>query len=123
MLKTVVPAADSEFRDLVWPGSGIVASPHKDTGRVRVDFEGDDDVYPTYADRVHRAAERHQWARQHRSGYPTTACAFVDAEAVVTVGSYDPASGQLTITDDQRLAAWLEMDEVPKSELQQTDGA
>lgn len=120
MLKIVIPAADSELADVIWPGSGVVASPHQDTGRLRVDFEGDDDVYPTYADRVARAAERHQWARQHRSGYPTTACAFVESGEVVTVGSYDPESGQLTITDDERLAAWLGMVKVPNSELQRT---
>lgn len=118
MLKIVVPSHESELREEIWAGSGIVASEEGDTGRLRLDYEGDDDLYPSYADRVRRAADRHQWARGHRSGYPTRASAYADPDEVRTVGSYDPDSGQLTITDAGVLADWLGTEDVPDSELE-----
>lgn len=118
MLKIVVPARESDLVDVIWPASGIVASEEGQTGRLRLDYEGGSELYPTYADRVRRAAERHQWARQHRSGYPTRASAYADPDEVRTVGSFDPESGQLRITDDDVLADWLGVAEIPDSELE-----
>mgnify|MGYP006305846347 CR=1 FL=1 len=118
VLKIVVPIPDSELRKEIWTASGIVASEEGQTGRLRLDYEGDDDLYSTYADRVRRAANRHQWARGHRSGYPTRASAFVDPNEVLTVGTVDPNSWELTITDADVLANWLDVDEIPETELE-----
>lgn len=120
MLKILVPRPDSELREKIWTASGIVASEEGDTGRLRLDYEGDRDIYPTYADRVRRAADRHQWSHRHRSAYPTTASAYADPDEVLTVGSFDPTSRQLTITDAEVLADWLGVDHVPDSELRLT---
>lgn len=117
MLKILVPAPESELREVIWSGSGIVGSKEGQTGRLRLDYEGDDDLYPTYADRVRRAADRQQWARRHRSGYPTRASAYADTDEVRIVGSFDPDSNQLTISDADVLADWLDVEEVPDSEL------
>lgn len=103
-----VPASDSRLRQEIWDGSGIVGSPHEDTGRVRVDFEGNDSRYPSYASRVRRAAERHLWSGEHRSGYPTRACAFCSDGDLIAVGRYDLEDDAIAIEDREALDEWLD---------------
>lgn len=108
-LAVYVPASNSKLVGQVWRGSGIVGSPVGDTGRLRLDFEGAAEIYPSYADRVERAAERHQAARPGGGrGYPSRASAHVDPDQVIEVGRWDLVAGELTITDPERVNAWLE---------------
>lgn len=118
MLDVYVPAPDSELLQEVDPGSGIVGSEVEDTGRLRVDFEGnryDYEAFARYVQRVERAADRHR-ARQGR-GYPTTACAYVNPSEVIRIGGFDPEEGRLVISDRDQLAEWLDVDEVADEEL------
>lgn len=108
-LAVYVPAPDSELIGEVWEGSGIVGSLVGDTGRLRLDYEGDRTIYPSFSDRVQRAAERHQASRPGGSqGYPTRASAHVDPSQVIEVGRWDPVEGELTVTDPNRLKDWLD---------------
>lgn len=108
-LDVYVPAPDSELAGRVWPGSGIVGSLVGDTGRLRLDYEGDDEIYPSYADRVERAAERHLVVRPGGGrGYPSKASAYVDTDQVIKVGRWDPIEDKLEITDPESLSDWLE---------------
>lgn len=110
-LEVYVPRPDTALRASIWPGSAIVGSPHGESGRLRIDFEGDDDVYPTFEDRLRRAAERHLWSDGHRSGYPTRACAYVDEEELIRVGTYDPEAQDLDLEAPEVLDGWLARDE------------
>lgn len=112
-LAVYVPAPGSELRETIWRGSGIVGSPAGETGRLRLDFEGDDERYPSFAARVRRAAERHLWSDGAGTGYPTRACAYADANEVVPVGTYAPEADLLTVDDPDTLRDWLEDEEVP----------
>lgn len=106
-LGVYVPTPGSEITDRIWDGSGIVGSLVGDSGRIRIDFEGDDEVFPTYEDRVERAAERHLAVRPGGyRGYPSQASAIVDADQVMKVGWWDPVAGELEITDREALAKW-----------------
>lgn len=107
-LTIYVPALSSELRETIWQGSGIVGSNVAGSDRLRLDFEGDEERYPAFTDRVRRAAERHRWADGERSGYPTRACAYVEEEEVVPVGVYDPTDGTVVIDDQRTLEEWLE---------------
>lgn len=118
MLDVYVPRPGSDLEEAVWAGSGIVGSPEGSTDRLRVDFEGDQDLYPCFADRVRRAAERHQWSRRHREGYPTRACAHVGPTEVIRVGRYDSEEGRVVVVDEAALERWLGVDELPDRELQ-----
>jgi hypothetical protein len=40
--------------------------------------------------------------------------------SVHRVGSFDPATGTVTLTDPERLAAWLDVDEIDEAELNVT---
>lgn len=103
-----VPAPDSELRGEIWEGSGIVGSLVGDTGRLRLDYEGAEDIYPSYADRVERAAERHLATRRDgHQGYPSRASVHVDPDQVIEVGRWDPVGCELTVTDAERVRAWL----------------
>lgn len=117
MLFVYVPRPDSDLDDAVWAGSGIVGSPVGTSGRLRVDYEGDQDIYPRYADRVRRAAERHRYNREHRKGYPTRACAFVDPDEVVRVGRYDPEKRRVIVAHPEPLEAWLGVAKLSPEEL------
>lgn len=75
---------------------------------MRLDFEGDDELYPSFHDRLQRAAERHTWERPDgRTGYPSQACAYVDREEVLEVGKYDPAQGNLKVTRPDLMTDWV----------------
>lgn len=109
LLAVYIPAPDSDLQEVVWPESGMVGSPFGESGRLRVDYEGNQDIYPTFEVRVARAAERHLHARTNGGrGYHTRACAYVGREEVVEVGWWDPVGGKLEITDPEAVAAWLE---------------
>lgn len=100
-LSVYIPAPGSELEETVWPGSGMVGSEVNDTGRIRVDYEGDQEVYLTYEQRGGRA-------------YMTRACAHVGQEEVVEVGWWAPIGGRLEIADKvelprsgEHLAPWF----------------
>lgn len=107
-LGVYVPRPNSELSDVIWPGSGIVGSKIDSTEKLRIDFEGDDEVYPSFSGRVRRAAERHMHARESDGkGYPTRACAYVDRGEVLRVGYWDPEKRSLHIEKSSRLEEWL----------------
>lgn len=109
LLAVYVPAPDSDLEEIVWPESGMVGSPFGESGKLRVDYEGDLETYPTYEVRIARAAERHLHARSSgERGYPTRACAWVDPGEVVEVGRWEPVAGELEITDPEAVVGWLE---------------
>lgn len=117
-LTVVVPAPDSSLQEEVRTGSGMVASSVGATGRLRVDFEGDAELFPTFADRVQRATERHTWHRPHGSkGYPTSACAYVNPEEVKAIGTFNPSAGRIAVSDSEKLKNWLHTDRLPPEEL------
>lgn len=111
-LTLYVPARDSALRETVWAGSGIVGSKVGDTGQLRIDFEGDDDVYPMFRDRVRRAAERHLWQQPHSEGYPTRACAYADPDELMEVGRYQSAENSIELTKPELLAEWLGVEDI-----------
>lgn len=117
MITIYVPRPGSELEEEVWPRSGIVGSPEGSTGRLRVDYEGDQELYPRFVERVRRAADRHRWRGEHREGYPTRANAFVDPTEVIAVGRYDVDEGRVIIDDETALAAWLGVEKLPDEEL------
>lgn len=109
-LPVYVPAEDSPLREKIAPGSGIVGSEVGDTGRLRIDFEGnlyDLDELERYADRVARAAERHLWRGENGERYSTVACAYVDWSQVVVVGSFNTAEETLMIDRQEVVQDWL----------------
>lgn len=111
-----VPASESELRERIVSGSGIVGSAYGETERLRIDFEGnlyELDELEDYEERVKRAAERHQAHKEQ--GYSTSACAYVDPDEVIAVGSFDPAKGQLEIGRPEVLEAWLSDSSEPRS--------
>lgn len=116
-LTVYVPAPETDLRGKIDPASGVVGSPYRDTGRLRIDFESnrlDLDEFATFADRVRRAAERHLWNDQE--GYPTSACAYVEPELVVEVGEFDTEEGRVRVTKEDVLADWLGLGSVPEEE-------
>lgn len=120
-LAVYVPVPGSVVDSEVWEGSGIVGSPAGGTGKLRIDFEGNRELFPEFTDRVRRAAERHDWLRDHREGYPTRACAHVDKNQVIRVGTYLPGSNTLEVENADPLAQWLGVDEL-EPELLENEG-
>lgn len=107
-LTVYVPAEDSKLREAIAPGSAIVGSEYQNTGRLRIDFEGniyDLEELEEFETKLHRAAERHL-ANDGR-GAETMACAYVDPEEVVAVGEYDLAENNVNISGDEILEDWL----------------
>lgn len=117
MIDVFVPRPGSDLEEEVWAGSGLVGSPAGSTDRLRVDYEGDRDLYPRYVERVRRATDRHRWSGEHREGYPTRACAFVDPTEVIRVGRYDPDEHRVVVADAEPLKAWLGVEKLPDEEL------
>jgi hypothetical protein len=106
-LDVYVPV-DGKLCDEIWDGAGIVGSPVGATERLRLDYEGDREVYERYEDRGRRAAERHLWVGPGgQQGYPTSAMAYADPEAVVKVGWWDPDEAKLEVTESDVLANWV----------------
>lgn len=117
-LTVYVPAHDTDLRREIDPASGVVGSPYRESGRLRIDFESNRlglDEFAGFADRVQRAAERHRW--NNSEGYPTSACAYVDPEMVVEVGEFDTRDGRVRVIREDELADWLGLDAVPEEEL------
>ena len=108
-LTVYVPAPGSRLRqEVIRDGAGVVGSEVGDTGRIRIDFEGNADVFPTFDARVRRAAERHRWTGPDgHQGYPTSACAFVSGDELKPVGSFDPDTHRLAVDDEETLEDWL----------------
>lgn len=108
-LTVYVPAEGSHLREgAIREGAGIVGSEVGETGRMRIDFEGDDDLFPTFGKRVRRAAERHSWTGPNdREGYPTRACAYVSPEELTRVGEYRPNQKKVHVTAEEPLKEWL----------------
>lgn len=122
-LSVYVPKEGTELREHIAQGSGIVGSPYGDTGRLRLDYEGNLHGLPElerFADRVARAAERHTWETAEGKGYPTSACAYTDPNQVVKVGEFVPEDGRVKVSDEESLAGWLGYSEVPAGELSAT---
>lgn len=109
-LKVFVPR-EPELRAKIWKGSGIVGSRVGETGRLRLDFEGDRDVFPTFEDRVQRAADRHTWEGPLGQGYPTSAMAYADPEAVLAVGWWNTEENRLEVERPEVLTDWLDDEE------------
>lgn len=122
-LTVYVPKKGTELRDQIAPGSGIVGSPYGDTGRLRLDFEGNLHGLPElecFADRVARAAERHTWESAEGEGYPTSACAYADPEAMIAVGTFDRLAGRITVEDEEELTDWLRSKDLRPRDLHVT---
>lgn len=117
-----VPRPDSSLREEIAEGSGIVGPAGSEDARIRVDFEGNLHGLPElarYADRVERAAQRHQWkGRDDQAGYSTSACAHVDRSELIRVGRFAPLTRRLEIEDRAKLAEWLNVEAVPDQELE-----
>lgn len=112
------PHSNSDLEKDLARGSGIVGSQVAETGRLRVDFEGDGEVYPDFAARVRRAAERHVWrGPDGKQGYPTRACAYVDRSELVAVGTYDLREKRVEVTEPNALRDWLDVEELQQIEL------
>lgn len=107
MLTVYVPREGSELQDAIWRGSAIVGSEVPNTERLRIDFEGDDTVYPSFQDRLRRAATRHTWdGADGAKGYPTQACAYVEPDEVRAIAEYDPDEEELEIHEPELFSRW-----------------
>jgi hypothetical protein len=110
-----VPAPDSHLRQTIAAGSGIVGTP-QDDGRVLIDYEGN--LYGAaqlndYTARVYHAHDRHVWPSgldpaKPATGYPTVARALVEGSELLEVGSYDPDSRTILVSDAAALVAWTD---------------
>lgn len=102
----------------ILPGSGIVGTDHGE--RVLVDYEGNrygSESFKTYADRCLHAAGRHV------TNYPTIARAFMPANQLRPVGTFDDLFGEVHLDAGQEatLAQWLGVDTLDPQELLTTD--
>ena len=88
----------------IQPGAGIIGSQATDhPGKLLLDY---DDTYPDvqqrrYADRILHAAQR------HLTGDPTGCRLLVDPDDLLVVGSFDPATGTVQVSNSEALEAWL----------------
>lgn len=113
-----VPTEGSDLRSTVIRGSGMVGSEIGKSGRIRVDFEGNGDVFPTFVARVRRAAERHGWTGSgDQQGYPTRACAYVSPDELIAVGIYDARVRRVTVTRPGVLRRWLDVESLDPREI------
>lgn len=117
-LTIFVPTEDSELRAKVKVGAGVVGSEVGGTGRIRIDFEGNEDLFGSFGARIRRAAERHLWTGPYgKRGYPTQACAYVSIDELISIGTYDPESKRVEVSDEAVLLEWLGTEEVHPREL------
>lgn len=116
-----VPRPGSSLREKIAEGSGVVGPAASGDARIRVDFEGNLHGLPElarYADRVERAAQRHQWkGGDAQAGYSTSARARIDRTELIRIGRFDPLTRRLDIADRSTLAEWLKVEAVPDREL------
>jgi hypothetical protein len=118
VLAVYVLHPNSPLRFSIAHHSAIVGTPgENDPSQVRIDYEGD--LYHasnlvTFADRVERAAGR------HTTNYPTVARAWVQADSLVRVGSWDDREGLVHVEMPDALAAWLDVETVPEQEFRAT---
>lgn len=104
-LAVFVPT-DETLREEIWKGSGVVGSLVGDTGRLRLDYEGNRELYESFDTRVERAADRHLWEGPDGVGYPTSAMAYVDPETVEQVGWWYVEERRLEVTEPDLLRRW-----------------
>ena len=100
-IKIFVPTADA-FTTIA-PGSAIVGRGETD-GRVHVYFEGNLHGAINLERFIDRAAVA---AGRLEQRYPTVAQAFMPAERLVEVGTFDCDLNRVTLTNEPALAAWL----------------
>lgn len=123
-----VPADGTGASLRIAPGSGVVSlvrtsgSDAGDADVVEIGFEGN--LYGAgnlaiYADRVH-----HAWGREMES-YPTVARMRAPADALVSVGNFDPVAGRVVVDEGglEVLGAWIgtTLSGLDDSELLSTD--
>jgi hypothetical protein len=103
----------------IQPGAGIIGSPRvDDPDKLLIDYEDNQAGavnIRTYADRVSHAAGR------HLSGYPTSKRLLADADDLLLIGTFDPHSGMVDVSDSEVLEAWLteaEEGEIPDLDTQ-----
>jgi hypothetical protein len=123
-----VPVPGAPDGAIIAPGSGIVGTVldpidgDPNGARLRIDYEGDiHGLTPasTFADRVERATGRHRW--NAGLGYPTVARSVVPPDAMASVGTFDPDTGEVTLTNSGLLLRWLEVAELDPAQLASTD--
>jgi hypothetical protein len=112
-----VPAAGHRATAAIARGSAIVGCPDAGREEVRIYYEGaayGQSGMRTLADRAVYACGR------MLSSYPTTAAMSVPREALVAVGTFDPATREIALTGEQSAAAvaeWLDMSQLDPAEL------
>lgn len=111
-----VPRPGTPTAMLVLPRSGCVGEEivNHDETTIMLDVEGnkyDSSSMRTFANRVLHAAGR------QAQRYPTVARFYVNPADLLLVGTYDDQYGEVTVTDEQTLSAWLGIDHIPPDEL------
>jgi hypothetical protein len=112
-----VPATGHRATAGIARGSAIVGRPDARQADVRIYYEGavyEQSEMRTLADRAVYACGRMV------DGYPTAAAMSVPREALVAVGTFDPATSVIVLTGDQSaavVAEWLETSRLDPSEL------
>jgi hypothetical protein len=118
MLTVYVPAEGTQLE--LEPGAAIVGRPTIDGESVLIDVQGTGGgdrpraEFERFIDRVRYAAGR------HRDRYPTSTRRLVAAPQLLAVGRYDEQEQVIYIDGPeakQRLAAWLDVDELDLGEL------
>jgi hypothetical protein len=118
MLTVYVPTEATQLE--IEAGAGIVGTPTGDGESVLIDYQGKEGGEPPrkqferFIDRVRYAAGR------HRDRCPTSARRLVAATQLQSVGRYDEQEQVIYLDGPeakQRLAAWLDVDELELSEL------
>lgn len=104
-LPVFVPT-DERLREAIWKGSGVVGSFVAGTDRLRLDFEGDRELYESFEERVRRATDRHLWEGPDGQGYPTSAMAYADPDSVMQVGWWYVEERRLEVTEPDVLRDW-----------------
>jgi hypothetical protein len=88
----------------IQPGTAIIGSPAADRpGKLLLDYQDTDpEAQPTrFADRVLHAASR------HLTGDTTGSRLLADPDDLLVVGSFNPATGTLEVSNSEALEAWL----------------
>jgi hypothetical protein len=87
----------------IQPGAGIIGSQATDhPGKLLLDYQDTHaDVQHRYADRILHAAQR------HLTGDPTGCRLLADPDDLLVVGSFDPATGTVEVSNGEALDAWL----------------
>lgn len=112
-----VPSGGFAATEGIASKSAIVGRPERGGDHVKIYFEGAlyrPENMKTLADRARHAAGRLE------QDYPTVAKRLVPREALVAVGTFDPAQGRILLTgphSEREVARWLGVDELDPAEL------